>query len=146
MSPPPGTKPADTGRTDMPKVSLKIPARPENVAVVRQALSGLADSMRLEKGVLTNMKVAVTEACANVVVHAYDGSGDMELEILPQASELTVVVRDGGRGFRPPRLSTAEDASWRLGMPLIASLTDAFEVAHGPDGHGTEVRMTFALQ
>ncbi len=135
--------PADTGRTDVPKISLKIPARPENVAVVRQALSGLADSMRLENGVLTNMKVAVSEACANVVVHAYDGQGDMELEILPNGSELTVVVRDEGSGFRP-RVSTAEDASWRLGMPLIASLTDALEVGHGPEGRGTEVRMKFA--
>jgi anti-sigma regulatory factor (Ser/Thr protein kinase) len=136
-------KPADTGRTDVPKVSLKIPARPENVAVVRQALSGLADSMRLENGVLTNMKVAVSEACANVVVHAYDGQGDLELEILPNGSELTVVVRDEGSGFRP-RVSTAEDASWRLGMPLIASVTDALEVGHGPQGRGTEVRMKFA--
>jgi serine/threonine-protein kinase RsbW len=103
--------------------------------------------MRLENGVLTNMKVAVTEACANVVVHAYDGEGegDMELEILPQDTELTVVVRDGGRGFRPPRVSIAEDASWRLGMPLIASLTDALEVGRGPQGRGTEVRMKFAV-
>ena len=129
----------------MPRVSLKIPARPENVAVVRQALSGLADSMRLENGVLTNMKVAVTEACANVVVHAYEDDGDMELEILPRASELTVVVRDEGTGFRP-RVSVADEASWRLGMPLIASLTDALEVGHGPHGRGTEVRMKFAIR
>jgi serine/threonine-protein kinase RsbW len=135
--------PVDAGRTDVPKVSLKIPARPENVAVVRQALSGLADSMRLENGVLTNMKVAVSEACANVVLHAYDEEGDLELEIFPNGSALTVVVRDEGSGFRP-RVSTAEDASWRLGMPLIASLTDALEVGHGPHGRGTEVRMKFA--
>ena len=129
----------------MPRVSLKIPARPQNVAVVRQALNGLADSMRLENGVLTDMKVAVSEACANVVVHAYEGQGDLELEIVPAEDELTVVVRDEGRGFRP-RVSIAEDASWRLGMPLIASLTDALEVGHGPHGRGTEVRMRFAVR
>src|SRR3954454_1508012 len=145
MSPLPGTKPADTGGTDMPAVSLKIPARPENVAVVRQALSGLADSMRLENAVLTNMKVAVTEACANVVVHAYEDQGDLELEIVPRDEELTVVVRDEGKGFRP-RVSTAEDASWRLGMPLIASLTDTLEVGRGPRGRGTEVRMKFTTR
>jgi anti-sigma regulatory factor (Ser/Thr protein kinase) len=138
-------KPADTGGSDVPKVSLKIPARPENVAVVRQALTGYANSMRLESGVLTSMKLAVTEACANVVVHAYEDHGDMELEILPQDRALTVVVRDDGRGFKP-RVSIAEDASWRLGMPLIASVTDTLEVGHGPDGHGTEVRMKFAVQ
>ena len=130
----------------MPTVSLKIPARPENVAVVREALSALADSMRLENGVLTNMKVAVTEACANVVVHAYEDGGDLELEILPPRDEqLTVVVRDDGRGFRP-HVSMADDASWRLGMPLIASLTEALEVGQGPCGRGTEVRMKFAVR
>jgi anti-sigma regulatory factor (Ser/Thr protein kinase) len=130
----------------VPTVSLKIPARAENVAVVRQTLNDLADSMRLENGVLTNVKVAVTEACANVVVHAYDNTlGDMELEIVPHDSALTVVVRDEGKGFRP-RVSIADNASWRLGMPLIASLTDALEVGHGPHGRGTEVRMRFTLQ
>jgi anti-sigma regulatory factor (Ser/Thr protein kinase) len=99
--------------------------------------------MRLENGVLTNMKVAVTEACANVVVHAYDDQGDLELEIVPRDQELTVVVRDEGKGFQP-RVSMSEDASWRLGMPLIASLTDALEVGRGPCGRGTEVRMKFA--
>ena len=86
-------------------------------------------------------------------MHAYNGQGngqgggegDLELEIFPQGAELTVVVRDEGKGFSP-RVSIADDASWRLGMPLIASLTDALEVGHGPSGRGTEVRMKFATR
>jgi len=126
------------------KISLKVPARAENVAVMQHAMAALADSMQVENGVLGNIKVAVSEACANVVVHAYDDCGDMELEVLRQDAILTVVVRDGGGGFHP-RASIAEDASWRLGMPLIASLTDGLEVGSGPCGRGTEVRMKFTL-
>jgi len=128
----------------LPTVSLTIPARAENMTLVRKALGGLADSMRLENGVLTNMKVAVTEACTNVVVHAYDGEGDLQLEISPAADAVLVVVRDEGAGFRP--LAPAPDgASWRLGVPLMASMTDALEIGNNPNGQGTEVRMTFSL-
>src|SRR4051794_32230423 len=137
------TKGIDRDGYDMPRISMKIPARAENVAVVRHTLGELATSMRLENGVLTNMKVAVSEACANVVLHAYDGDGEMELEIMRGDAAVTVVVRDDGAGFRP-RVHSPEHPSWRLGMPLIASVSDALEVGHGPEGRGTEVRMRFA--
>ena len=48
-----------------------MPARPEGVGVVRQALAGMADALDFEAAVLADMKMAVTEACTNVVVHAY---------------------------------------------------------------------------
>ena len=78
--------------------------------------------MRLENGVLTNMKVAVTEACANVVVHAYERTTSQvtwSSRSCPRQRGVTVVVRDEGRGFRPTALG---QKLWRLGMPLIASL------------------------
>ena len=52
-------------------VSLRLPARPENVAVVRQALTGLGDAYDLDPDLLGDVKTAVTEACNNVVLHAY---------------------------------------------------------------------------
>ena len=130
----------------MPEVSMRIQAKPENVAVVRRTLGGLADRMPINEDVLTNMQVAVSEACANVVVHAYESDGqpgDIELEIKRAPEAVTVVVRDEGAGFRPT--AVAREGSWRLGLPLIAALTDGFEVLGGRHGRGTEVRMTFAL-
>ena len=55
-----------------PEVLLTMPARPEGVGVVRQALAGMADALDFDASVLADMKMAVTEACTNVVVHAYD--------------------------------------------------------------------------
>ena len=43
-------------------VSLRLPARPENVAVVRQALTGLGDAYDLDADLLGDVKTAVTEA------------------------------------------------------------------------------------
>ena len=125
-----------------PVVRLALPAKPEGVGVVRQALAGLADAMALDAAILADAKMAVTEACTNVVVHAYgDTEGELEVEMLADDDSVTVVVRDRGTGIRPR--ATRETQALGLGLPLIAALSDAFEVRGGP-GMGTEVRMTFS--
>jgi anti-sigma regulatory factor (Ser/Thr protein kinase) len=69
----------------------------------------------------------------------------LELEILPQPGEVTIVVRDEGAGIRPKAPMRDPDSSWRLGMPLMASLSDGLEVAEGPEGRGTEIRLKFSV-
>ena len=126
-----------------PEVLLTMPARPEGVGVVRQALAGMADALDFDPTVLADMKMAVTEACTNVVVHAYDeDAGMLEVEMLADENGLTIVVRDHGAGIQP-RPARSEPPALGLGLPLIAALTDAFELK-GSAGQGTEVRMTFA--
>jgi anti-sigma regulatory factor (Ser/Thr protein kinase) len=130
----------------VPEVRLQLPARAEGVGVVRQALAGVADALVFDAAVLADMKMAVTEACTNVVVHAYDESDDGSLEVEMAADEvgLTIVVRDHGAGMQQgPARSDAPALG--LGLPLIAALSDAFEL-HGSPGAGTEVRMTFAYE
>jgi anti-sigma regulatory factor (Ser/Thr protein kinase) len=125
-----------------PEVLLTMPARPEGVGVVRQALAGVADALDFDPSVLADMKMAVTEACTNVVVHAYEDDGTLEVEILTGEEGLTIVVRDQGTGIQP-RPAQAGAPALGLGLPLIAALSDAFEL-RGSAGAGTEVRMTFA--
>ena len=129
-----------------PDVRMTMPARPEGVGVVRQALAGMADALAVDPGVLGDMKMAVTEACTNVVVHAYaeqenGQAGTLEIEVLADEAGMTVVVRDQGSGIRPKGLR-ADTPALGLGLPLIAALSDAFEV-RGSGGGGTEVRMSF---
>jgi serine/threonine-protein kinase RsbW len=125
-----------------PEVVLTMPARPEGVGVVRQALAGVADALDFDASVLADMKMAVTEACTNVVVHAYDDDGVLEVEMLTGEEGLTIVVRDTGTGIQP-RPAAAGAPALGLGLPLIAALSDAFEL-RGSAGAGTEVRMTFS--
>jgi anti-sigma regulatory factor (Ser/Thr protein kinase) len=125
-----------------PEVLLVMPARPEGVGVVRQALAGVADALDFDASVLADMKMAVTEACTNVVVHAYDEEGMLEVEMLAGEDGLTIVVRDHGTGIQP-RPARSGAPALGLGLPLIAALSDAFEL-RGSAGVGTEVRMTFA--
>jgi serine/threonine-protein kinase RsbW len=125
------------------EVLLVMPARPEGVGVVRQALAGMADALDFEASVLADMKMAVTEACTNVVVHAYDAdAGMLEVEMNAVDDGLSIVVRDHGSGIQP-RVARSEPPALGLGLPLIAALSDSFELK-GSAGRGTEVRMTFA--
>jgi serine/threonine-protein kinase RsbW len=126
-----------------PDVRLTLPARPEGVAVVRQALAGMADALAVDAAVLADMKMAVSEACTNVVVHAYeDSSGVLEVDMSAGENDLTIRVRDHGTGIQPQVPRTREVPALGLGLPLIAALSDSFEL-HGSAGQGTEVRMTF---
>ena len=122
-------------------VWLRVPARPENVAIARQALAGLCEALETDPKVLADVKLAVTEACTNVVVHAYDDEGVLEVEMIASEDGLTIVVRDHGQGIQP-RPARSEPPALGLGLPLIAALSDSFEL-RGSAGQGTEVRMTF---
>jgi anti-sigma regulatory factor (Ser/Thr protein kinase) len=129
--------------TAAPDVRLVMSARPEGVAVVRQALAGLADALDVDAAVLADMKMAVSEACTNVVVHAYeDSDGVLEVDMLADETGLTILVRDHGSGIQPRPRRTRQVPALGLGLPLIAALSDAFEL-RGSAGEGTEVRMTF---
>jgi anti-sigma regulatory factor (Ser/Thr protein kinase) len=126
-----------------PDVRLTMPARPEGVAVVRQALAGIADALAVDATLLADMKMAVSEACTNVVVHAYeDSEGLLEVDMMADESGLTVRVRDHGSGIHPHAQPHRDVPALGLGLPLIAALSDSFEL-RGSTGRGTEGRMTF---
>lgn len=125
-----------------PDMQLALPARAENIAIVRHAFGALGDAYALDEQVLSDVRLAVTEACTNVVVHAYPdgGEGPMEVCATLWGDELRVVVRDEGRGIGP----RPDSPGLGLGLPLIASLTENVELGHDGEER-TEVRMTFSL-
>ena len=124
---------------------MLLPAKPENVAVVRHALAGLAEEIGMDEPGLADLKTVVTEACMNVVVHAYNGRpGPLEVEAKADLDGLTVVVRDEGIGIRP-QADDSERDSLRLGLSLIAALSSSFSIAGGLN-RGTEITMQVPLQ
>jgi serine/threonine-protein kinase RsbW len=124
-------------------VRLTLPARPENVAVVRHVLGAFAEALHLPVDVIEDMRLAVTEACTNVVRHAYDGvePGPLEIVIRPVGEALDVIVTDHGRGIGP----SPDTAGPGLGLPLIAALTHSLEILHAPRA-GSRLAMSFLCQ
>jgi serine/threonine-protein kinase RsbW len=123
---------------------MVLPAKSENVAIIRHALAGLAEQIGMDEPGLADLKTVVTEACMNVVVHAYQGQpGPLSVEAKPDADGLTVVVSDEGGGIRPQ--ADTERDSLRLGLSLIAALSGSFSISGGLD-RGTEVTMRVPLR
>jgi len=123
---------------------ITVPAEPENVAVVRHAVAGLAEAIGMGEPGIGDLKTVVTEACMNVVVHAYAGEepGPLEIEAVPEDAGLTVTVRDFGSGIRP---NPGDDrGSLKIGLTLIAALSSSFSISGGLD-RGTEVTMHVPL-
>jgi serine/threonine-protein kinase RsbW len=125
-----------------PDIQLTLPARAENVAVVRHTLGALEEVLDMDSQKLADIKLAVTEACTNVVVHAYpDGEGPMEISAsIDGPTGLVLVVRDEGSGIVP----RPDSPGLGLGLPLIATLSDSVELGRDKSER-TEVRMTFDL-
>jgi anti-sigma regulatory factor (Ser/Thr protein kinase) len=120
-------------------VRLTLPARPENVAVVRHVLGAFGDAMHLPESVVEDMRLAVTEACTNVVRHAYDDEpGPIEIVIRPRGETLEVIVSDNGRGIGP----SPDTKGPGLGLPLIAALAHSLEIQHAPRA-GSRLAMSF---
>jgi anti-sigma regulatory factor (Ser/Thr protein kinase) len=121
-------------------VRLTLPARPENVAVIRHVLGAFAESLELPADLVEDMRLAVTEACTNVVRHAYDDDkpGPIDVVIRPNGDRLDLIVCDYGRGIGPsPDLEGPG-----LGLPLIAALADGVELEHGATC-GSRLAMSF---
>ena len=122
-------------------VKLTLPARPENVSVIRHVLGAFAEALRLPDELVEDLRLAVTEACTNVVRHAYppEQPGPVEISIVPSEDQVSVVVADCGRGIG----SSSDTTGPGLGLPLIAAIADEVELQPVPGG-GSRVAMTFA--
>jgi len=122
------------------KVQLELRSPPESPALVRAALAGLAEQLEFDPHLLDDLKTAVSEACNNVVVHAYrDEPGPLVVALAIDVDAIEVVVRDQGSGFG--RVTPSGDRLG-VGLPIINALADRVEFISAR-GEGTEVRMEF---
>jgi serine/threonine-protein kinase RsbW len=127
----------------IPHLHLSLLNRPENVLVVRQALTGVAECLAYDAIETNDLNTAVTEACNNVVAHAYGGAeGPLEVDVYAGADAL-VVVRDRGVGMSVPAGHAGADGPGGMGLVVIDALARRVEFAQPASG-GTEVRMGFA--
>lgn len=123
---------------------MQLPARAENVGLLRAEASAQAVQLGMSASVIADLKTVVSEACANVVNYAYDEDveGPLEVELELDGEGLNVLVRDQGGGIRPR--PEADVPSLKLGLPLIGALSRRFDLS-SEAGRGTELRIVMPL-
>jgi serine/threonine-protein kinase RsbW len=123
-----------------PTLRLELDSRPELVTLVRCILAGLGELLAFDAALLDDLKTAVSEACNNVVLHAYGGEpGPLVLDLKITGERIEIIVRDEGSGIRQ---LASSDARIGVGLAVISALADRAEFASTSEG-GTEVRMSF---
>lgn len=129
---------------EVPNLCLTLSNRPEDVAVVHEAMTGVAQALGLDALEAGDLDTAVGEACKNVVWHAYEGTeGPLELELYADGAAVEVVVRDHGIGIRP-HVGERTLPHTGIGLPIVHVLTRRVVYTNLPDG-GTELRMHFEM-
>jgi serine/threonine-protein kinase RsbW len=129
--------PGTSGQT----IELTLDARPENLALTRLALAGVAANSGAPREVVSDLKLAVTEACTNVIKHAYGddpSAGEIVVRYTVERGQLSIEVEDSGAGFEldaPP--ASADRNGGGNGLMIIRVLTDELSVTSA--GTGTRV-------
>ena len=128
-------------------VTLVMPARSEYLILARLALAGIARCVPMSEEVLSDLKLAVTEACGNAVAHAYrETPGTVEVRYVLADGSLAIEVRDDGDRETPelpsgmPGVEDDLPPESGMGLAIVQAIVDDLEI-EAADGAGTVVRM-----
>ena len=116
-------------------------AAPASVPAARRAAAAFAVEIGAHPGQVAAVRLAVSEAVTNAVLHGYqDAPGDIRVTAEVAGDQLTVAVCDEGRGMH----ASSERSGMGVGLGLIAEVADGMTIVPRRDG-GVELRMRFAL-
>lgn len=113
--------------------SKRFPGRFESLEAIREFISEAAREAGLSDREVYAVKLAVDEACSNIIEHAYRGQsrGEIECQCAIDPDRLIIVLRDQGQRFDPasvpePDLTTDLEArqTGGLGLYLMHRLVD----------------------
>jgi serine/threonine-protein kinase RsbW len=116
-----------------------FPAAPRSLAEARSFVRTLATDAGLAERTIEDLVLAVSEACANAVLHS--GSPDFAVEWILRGDRVEIEVRDRGAYRRRVRLGSVEGPGG-FGIPLMAALTEELVIQEGTRRRpGTLVRL-----
>lgn len=135
---------------------LKLPADSQNLDIIRKFIAGISENMGFPEEEIYKIELAVDEACANVVKHAYLTNSRKDriinIEARDKKDRLEIIIFDKGKGFDPKKVKTPEIVEYMkkmkrggLGIYLIRELMDkvSFRIKAGVRN---EVRMVKFLK
>lgn len=139
----PTVGPAGDNMTVTVHLHRSMDAIPASVPALRSEVAAFVTDAGIGEPLLTAVKLAVSEAVTNAVLHAYVGAatpGAVRVAAWLERDSLLVEVSDDGGGMMP-RL---DSPGLGVGLPFIADTADTLDIGSSPAG-GAQLRMTFAL-
>jgi anti-sigma regulatory factor (Ser/Thr protein kinase) len=116
-----------------------FPARKESLAEIRAFIRDQAEAAGLSAQATEDLVLAVSEACANAVLHS--GSRSLDVEWALGADRVQVEIHDQGIFRSRVRVPSVEGPGG-FGIPLMTALTEELEIREGTRGRpGTKVRL-----
>ena len=124
------------------QVSWTAPARGDQPGPLRRVVVAYAAAHGMQEPRLSELALAVGEALANSVVHAYRGRAVGTVEVTAGLCDdrLLVAVSDHGCGLVP----RPDSPGLGLGLAMISQVTDDLRI-YEREGGGTELRMSFVM-
>ncbi|MFL5899811.1 MAG: ATP-binding protein [Solirubrobacterales bacterium] len=126
--------------------SIKVSAQPDQIALIRERVGERARELGADRRVVDDLRTVVSEACNNVVLHAYpERARERPLEILLHQEQdgLQLIVRDRGQGLRPSHDDNS--GGLRMGLLLVGAISSHFQL-RSRRGKGTELALSIPLQ
>lgn len=129
--------------------TLQVPSSTENLALIREFVTAVGLQAGLTEAEIGKIELAVDEACANVIEHAYGHDASKEVIIRANIDDdaITFEIVDTGKGFDPSKIAQEElekliqeRKDGGLGMRLIKKLMDEVQYEIVP-GQKNELRM-----
>ena len=133
---------------------LHVPSSTENLSMIRDFVGGIGQRAGFSESDVAKLELAVDEACANVIEHAYgsDATHEVTVKATLDAEAVQIEIVDTGCGFDPRQVQPVnleeligKRKSGGLGMRLIQSLMDEVQYHIGP-GQKNELRMVKRLK
>jgi serine/threonine-protein kinase RsbW len=116
----------------------RYPGTPRGVSVLRRAMAGLAKDCGMDAEGIADVRLAVTEAATNAVIHAYaETEGELRVTAAMHDGELTIVIGDTGPGL----VERQNSPGLGLGLALIAKVVERLKIISRPGS--TEIHMAF---
>lgn len=123
------------------QLRVELASTPDSVPKARHEVTRFADAHEVNADVIERMRLAVTEAVANVVVHAYrfGESGGIGLRAACYDDRVDLEVTDSGVGMTPD----PDGAGLGLGLGIIGTMADRVDM--NTSGSGVQITMCFSL-
>jgi anti-sigma regulatory factor (Ser/Thr protein kinase) len=126
---------------DAVSLTVSLPKIPDIELVAIEGLERLAHHLGIADEKIGEAKVLVTEAIINALEHSGEENPSVEVEFSMTKQELTILVKDRGKGFEPSsiedpniqsKMGTKDKRGW--GLKLMRTMSDDFRIESNKNG------------